>query len=194
MGFPGGTVVKNLPANARDVGSIPGSRRYLGVANCKLLQYPCPENSMDREPDGLQSMGLQRLGHTYTHRSNVKSLFLTPVLILLKLNLEFFLLFFAAWHGLQDLSFQPGIEPRPTAVKSPSPNHWTTREFTQSRKLNEETTPHKSEVSKGRIRVPKSTLCVVLQGTLDFTALLYDIFFSLFFSKNCAKLKFFVYN
>ena len=43
MGFPGGTVVKNLPANARDVGSIPGSRRYLGVANCKLLQYPCPE-------------------------------------------------------------------------------------------------------------------------------------------------------
>ena len=48
MGFPGSTVVKNLPANARDVGSIPGSRRYLGVANCKLLQHPCPENSMDR--------------------------------------------------------------------------------------------------------------------------------------------------
>ena len=48
MGFPGSTVVKNLPANARDVGSIPGSRRYLGVANCELLQHPCPENSMDR--------------------------------------------------------------------------------------------------------------------------------------------------
>ena len=30
MGFPGGTVIKNLPANAgntRDVGSIPGSKR-----------------------------------------------------------------------------------------------------------------------------------------------------------------------
>jgi len=105
-------------------------------------------------------MGLQRLGHTYTHRSNVKSLFLTPLLISLKLNPEFFLLFFAAWHGLQDLNFQPGIEPRPTAVKSPSPNHWTTREFTKSRKLNEETTPHKFEVSKGRVRVPKATLSV----------------------------------
>ena len=23
----------------------------------------------------------------------------------------------------------PGIEPRPTAVKAPSPNHWTTREL-----------------------------------------------------------------
>ena len=24
---------------------------------------------------------------------------------------------------------QPGIEPAPTAVKAPSPNHWTAREF-----------------------------------------------------------------
>ena len=28
MGFPGGLVVKNLPANAGDKGSIPGSGRY----------------------------------------------------------------------------------------------------------------------------------------------------------------------
>ena len=28
MGFPGGSVVKNLPANARDMGSIPDSGRY----------------------------------------------------------------------------------------------------------------------------------------------------------------------
>ena len=27
LGFPGGSVVKNLPVNAGDVGSIPGSRR-----------------------------------------------------------------------------------------------------------------------------------------------------------------------
>ena len=35
MGFPGGTVVKNLPANAediRDAGSIPGLERSLGEA------------------------------------------------------------------------------------------------------------------------------------------------------------------
>ena len=51
MGFPGGTGVKNLPAKAgdiRDVGSVPGSRRFLGVTNGKLIQYPCLENSMDR--------------------------------------------------------------------------------------------------------------------------------------------------
>ena len=27
QGFPGGSVVKNLPANAEDMGSIPGLRR-----------------------------------------------------------------------------------------------------------------------------------------------------------------------
>ena len=38
--FPSGTVVKNLPANAgdsRDVGSIPGSGRYLGGGNGNFL-------------------------------------------------------------------------------------------------------------------------------------------------------------
>ena len=29
-GFPGGSVVKNPPANAGDIGSIPGSRRSPG--------------------------------------------------------------------------------------------------------------------------------------------------------------------
>ena len=59
-------MVKNLPANAgdsRDVGSIPGSRRSLGVGNGNPLQYSFLENSMDREPGGLQSMGSQRVGH-----------------------------------------------------------------------------------------------------------------------------------
>ena len=32
-GFPGGSVVKNLSANAGDAGSIPGSRRSPGVGN-----------------------------------------------------------------------------------------------------------------------------------------------------------------
>ena len=51
MGFPGGSVVKNPPANARvsgDVGSVPGLGRSLGVGNGNLLQYACLENSMDR--------------------------------------------------------------------------------------------------------------------------------------------------
>ena len=41
-------MVKNLSANARDWGSIPGSGRSPGVGNGKLLQYSCLENSMDR--------------------------------------------------------------------------------------------------------------------------------------------------
>ena len=51
QGFPGGSVVKNLPANARDtgeVGSIPGLERSPGEGNGNPLQYSCLENSMDR--------------------------------------------------------------------------------------------------------------------------------------------------
>ena len=50
-GFPGGSVVKNLPANAgdtRDAGLIPGSGRSPGGGNGNLLQYFCLENPMDR--------------------------------------------------------------------------------------------------------------------------------------------------
>ena len=45
-GFPGGTVVKNMPANAevaRDEGSIPGSSRFSGVGNGNQLQHSCLE-------------------------------------------------------------------------------------------------------------------------------------------------------
>ena len=46
--FPGGSVVKNLLANAGDTGLIPGSRRSSGKGNGNLLQYSCLGNSMDR--------------------------------------------------------------------------------------------------------------------------------------------------
>ena len=48
-GFPGGSVVKNPPANAGDVDLIPGSGRSPGEGNGNLLQYSCLGNSMDRE-------------------------------------------------------------------------------------------------------------------------------------------------
>ena len=47
-GFPGGTVIKNLPAQAGDVGSIPGLERSPGKENGNPLQYSCLENPMDR--------------------------------------------------------------------------------------------------------------------------------------------------
>ena len=51
LGFPDGTVVKNLPANtgdARDVSSIPGSGRSPGKESGNPLQYSCLENFTDR--------------------------------------------------------------------------------------------------------------------------------------------------
>ena len=51
IGFQGGTVVKNPPANAGDtgdVGSIPGLGRSLGGRNSNPLQYSCLGNPMDR--------------------------------------------------------------------------------------------------------------------------------------------------
>ena len=38
LGFPGGLVVKSLPANAGDVGSIPGLGRSPGEGNGKPIQ------------------------------------------------------------------------------------------------------------------------------------------------------------
>ena len=48
MGFPGGSVVKNLPANAGDLGLILGLERSPGEGNGYPLQYSCLENPMDR--------------------------------------------------------------------------------------------------------------------------------------------------
>ena len=47
-GFPGSPVVKNLPANAGDMGLIPGSERSPGGGNGNPLQYSCLGNPMDR--------------------------------------------------------------------------------------------------------------------------------------------------
>ena len=47
MGFPGGSVVKNSPANAGDPGSIPMLGRSFGEGNSYPLQYSCLGNPMD---------------------------------------------------------------------------------------------------------------------------------------------------
>ena len=56
MGFPGVSVVKNLPANAGDMGSIPGSGKSPEEGNGNPLQYSCLENPTE-VPGGSQSMG-----------------------------------------------------------------------------------------------------------------------------------------
>ena len=46
--FPGGSVVKNLPANAGDMGLSPGLRRSPGRSPGNPLESSCLENTMDR--------------------------------------------------------------------------------------------------------------------------------------------------
>ena len=53
LGFPGGSVVKNLPANAGatgDLSLIPGSERCPGEGNGNPLQNSCQINPVDRGP------------------------------------------------------------------------------------------------------------------------------------------------
>ena len=55
-------VVKNLPAKAGDMGSIPGSGRSPGgeCGNSSILAWRIP---WTEEPGGLQSIGSQRVEH-----------------------------------------------------------------------------------------------------------------------------------
>ena len=48
MDFPGGSLVKNPPANEGDKGLIPESGRSPGEDNGNPLQYACLGNPMDR--------------------------------------------------------------------------------------------------------------------------------------------------
>ena len=69
MGFPGGLVVKNLPASAGDTGrrsSIPGLGRSLekeAATHFSILSWKIP---WTEEPGRLQSRGSQRLGHNWS--------------------------------------------------------------------------------------------------------------------------------
>ena len=62
-GFPGGSVLKNLPANAVDSGLIPGSGRSPGERSGNPLQYSCLGNPMDRGAWWDTVYGVQRVQH-----------------------------------------------------------------------------------------------------------------------------------
>ena len=64
MGLPGGSVVKNLPANAGDagdVGLIPGLEGSPGGGNGNPFQYSCLGNLIDRGAWHATSMGLPKV-------------------------------------------------------------------------------------------------------------------------------------
>ena len=58
--LPGGSVVKNPPANAGDSGSISGSRRSPGEGNGNPVQYSCLGNPMERGPRGATVHGVAK--------------------------------------------------------------------------------------------------------------------------------------
>ena len=56
-------MVKNLPANVGDLGSIPGWGRSPGEENGNPFQYSCLENSMDRGAWWATACGITQSGH-----------------------------------------------------------------------------------------------------------------------------------
>ena len=78
-GYPGGSMIKNLPANAGDLGSVPGSGRTPGGGHGNPLQDSCLGNPMDRgawqgyspwsrkESDTTER--LNKASHFYRHHS-----------------------------------------------------------------------------------------------------------------------------
>ena len=79
-GFPGGAVVKNLPAstgNTWEVGSTLGLERCSGVGNGKPVQYSCLENPMHRWAwwvivHGVSKSRTRLSTHTHTHMKILK--------------------------------------------------------------------------------------------------------------------------
>ena len=61
--FPGGSDGKESACNVRDLGLIPGLGRSPGGGHGNPLQCSCGESPWTEEPDGLQSMGSQRVRH-----------------------------------------------------------------------------------------------------------------------------------
>ena len=62
-GFPGGSVVKNLPASLGDVGSIPGKQRSPGEENGNPLQSLPGKSHEQRSLAGYNPQGQQRVRH-----------------------------------------------------------------------------------------------------------------------------------
>ena len=81
LSFFSGSVVKNLPDNAGDIGAvglIPGSGRSPGGGNGNPLQYSCLANPMDRgaaySPQGCKESGM-------TEQLRIQASFFYPCVI-----------------------------------------------------------------------------------------------------------------
>ena len=71
VGFSGGSVVKNPPANAGDSGSIPGSGRSPGEGHGNPLRCSCLVNPVDRVAWWAIVSGSQRVMHDWVANGEV---------------------------------------------------------------------------------------------------------------------------
>ena len=100
-GFPGGSVVKNPPDNARDVSLTRGLGRSPGEGNGNPLQYSCLGNSMDRGAWWVTVHGAAKeLGTIYTLKNtNNKYTYIhsfvdsIPLQVIMEYWVEFFVLY-----------------------------------------------------------------------------------------------------
>ena len=126
LSFPGGSVVKNSPANAENTGSIPGWGRSPGEENGKPLQYSCLENPTDRgawqamvhgvaESDTTMQLSTYTQDPFHLRHSTILSKFSREdCTVAADFSLSFFLAYGILVPG-------PGMEPVPPAVAV-----WTT--------------------------------------------------------------------
>ena len=76
MGLPGGSLVKNLPVSAGDMGMIPGSGRSPGEGNGNPLWYSWLGNPMDRGAWWITVDGItEESDMTYNKQLNILQLF-----------------------------------------------------------------------------------------------------------------------
>ena len=147
LGFDGGSVVKNLPTNAGDMSSIPGSGRSSGEGNGNPLQYSCLENSTDSRAWWATVRGVTKSGTRLRNQATTTLLLiesssfyahnLSSTHVLLNLHCLYHSL---GWTFLALLNFwlsnttcrilvsRPGIEPSPAAAEARSLNHWPPRD------------------------------------------------------------------
>ena len=81
--FPGGSVVKNPPASAGDVGLLPGLGRPPGEGNGNPLQYSCLEKSMDRGTWWATACGVTKSWtrrNVHTHTQSIEMFYSSEVL------------------------------------------------------------------------------------------------------------------
>ena len=89
LDFPGGSLVKNLPVNAGDVGLIPGSGRCPEVGNGNPLWYSCLGNPLDRGAWWATVHGHKRVEHNLGTKQKQKSYVQKREIFLLGVDTKF---------------------------------------------------------------------------------------------------------